>query len=68
MRVSNRSNVHITAYSRFLVVILGLLQNTIAEDYLKQAIDGDVYIKERKFIDGLSKYTITKKTYILHST
>lgn len=69
MGVRNRLNVlfEYTAYSRFLVVILGLLQNTIAtaiaEDYLEGAIDGDEYLK--KIINGESKYSIIKKNILI---
>lgn len=57
MRVCNLLNIPTTAYS-LLVVILGLLRSTIAQDYLKGAIDGHDYIKGGKFHDGVSKYSI----------
>lgn len=50
--------IKLTYYSYFLVVILGLSQNKIAEDYLADGIDGDEYLK--KIINGDSKYTIIK--------
>lgn len=59
MGVCKRLNI-LTAYSRFLVVILGFLQKTIAEDYLEGAIDGDEYLKQ--IINGERKYSIIKQT------
>lgn len=50
--------IKLAYYSCFLVVILGLSQNKIAEDYLADAIDGDEYLK--KIINGDSKYSFIK--------
>lgn len=52
----------LTVYSRFFLVILGLLQNTIAEDYLEGAIDGEEYLKQ--IINGDRKYSIIQQASI----
>lgn len=57
MEDCKRLNI-LTAYSCFLVIILGPLQNTVAEDYLEGAIDGDEYLKQ--IIDGDRKYSIIR--------
>lgn len=59
MEYFKRLNI-LTAYSSFLVIILGLLQSTIAADYLEGAIDGDEYL--RQIIDGDRKYSIIKQS------